>query len=372
LVYCSFSIVRIRKIQVNKNKIQIITVVTAVVLIGWLFFYARGSRRIEVDSGYRTVMGTLARVVVIAENSGTARKYIESAFEELQKIEALMSVHTEDSEISRVNREAGDRAVAVSGVTFEVLQKAMEVSRLSEGAFDITVGPLVELWRSAGERNSMPTGKELAEARSKIGYEKVILDEQNRTARFAVDGMRLDLGGIAKGYGIDKAVEAMRKAGAIGGMVDVGGDIRCFGPPSQSKKAWRIALQDPAQAAKYPGTSKPLLVLNVNDKAVATSGDYQRFAIIDGKKYSHIMNGRKGTSAEGLSSVTIIAQTAVNADALATAVSVMGAEKGLSLAEKLEGVEAILIPARGQAASQHRPDFIASSGAAKYIRPVNQ
>jgi thiamine biosynthesis lipoprotein len=180
--------------------------------------------------------------------------------------------------------------------------------------------------------------------------------------QFAVDGMRLDLGGIAKGYAVDKAVEAMQTCGAIGGMVDLGGDIRCFGAPLKGRTHWVIGLQNPNSDKDIAGRDV-MLKLQLANGAVATSGDYQQFVLIEGKRYSHIINRKTGTSTEGLSSVTIIANNATDADALATALSVMGAEKGLALIEKLPGTEAILIT------SQPNYELIKTTGAEKYIKP---
>ena len=220
---------------------EIVIIVAASVILA---LYISGcNRRAEEDSGYRLVMGTFAHIKAIAKDPRTAKKCVEAAFTELEKVDKLMSDYKSDSEISQVNRDAFKQAVKVSASTFEVLQRSAEFSRLSGGAFDITIAPLAELWRTAAEVNSVPTDAELELARSKVGYEKLILDPNKMTVRFAVDGMKLDLGGIAKGYSIDIAVEAMRAAGAVGGMVDVGGDIRCFGSPPKGKKhgvsAWR-------------------------------------------------------------------------------------------------------------------------------------
>jgi thiamine biosynthesis lipoprotein len=170
----------------------------------------------------------------------------------------------------------------------------------------------------------------------------------------------LDLGGIAKGYGIDKAIEATKKTGAIGAMVDIGGDVRCFGMPAKGKNHWLVGLQDPNLSAGVTGIDL-VLTLRITDGAVATSGDYQQFVIIDGKEYSHIIDRQTGTSSEGLSSVTIITDNATDADALATAVSVMGVDKGLALIEKLPDTEAILIPS-GQ------KELNTTTGAEKYIK----
>jgi thiamine biosynthesis lipoprotein len=307
-------------------------------------------------------MGTLARVVAVAANSRTASRSIEAAFAEIYKVDELMSDYKKDSEISRVNRDAFKQPVKVSQSTYEVLEKGVEFSRLSEGAFDVTVGPIVQLWRAATAANSVPTEGQLQQAQSKVGYEKLTLDANELTVRFAVDGMKLDLGGIAKGYAIDKAIEAMQKQGALGAMVDIGGDIRCFGRPSKGKTHWLIGIQDPTKAKEGldPGTS--LLVLQLEDAAIATSGDYRRFALVEGQRYSHIISRTTAAGTQGMSSVTIIANKAIDADALATAVTVLGSEKGLALVENLPEIEAILI------ASLPERQFIITGGAAKYVK----
>jgi thiamine biosynthesis lipoprotein len=297
-----------------------------------------------------------------------ARGCIESAFAEIENVDRLMSTYKSDSEVSEINRDGFKRAVKVSRPTYEVLQKSIEFSKLSSGAFDITVGPLVGLWRSAGEANSVPSDEELAEARLKVGYEKLILDDIEMTIRFAVDGMKLDLGGIAKGYAIDQAARAMQRAGATGGMVDIGGDIRCFGVPV-GKDRWVIGLQDPSEKfevrnSKFEipvGTGETLLVLKLTDCAIATSGGYRRFVLIGGKKYSHILDAGTGYGSSELASVTVISKSAIEADALATAVSVLGAEEGLVLIEERPDTEAILV------SSEPEYQIIKSSGAGKYI-----
>jgi len=341
----------------------IVFVVFALILTLYVF---GNKRRIEADGGYRLVMGTFAHLKSIARDPQTAKECVEAAFAELKKVDDLMSDYKSDSEISRVNRDAFERAVKVDESTFQVLQKSADFSRLSGGAFDITIAPLAQLWHTAAESNSVPTDVELEQARSKVGYEKLILDPNELIVRFNVDGMKLDLGGIAKGYAIDKAIEAMRAGGAIGGMVDVGGDIRCFGLPPKGKKTWRIGLQNPAETDSgeqtLAGTAdQVLMVLKFNNAAVATSGGYRRFVLIEGKRYSHIINRTTGTSAEALSSVTIISQNALDADALATSVSVMGPEKGLTLIEKIPYTEAILITP----SPEYR--LIKTTGAEKYM-----
>lgn len=316
----------------------------------------------SADSGQRVVMGTFAHIIAVASDEKTAETCIEAAFEQLKAAEKTMSIYKADSEISNINRNAYKETVKVTGPTFELLSKSAQFSKVSGGAFDITIGPLMDMWRSAAEVNSLPSQETLRQALLRVGYEKLILDRKQMTVRFAVEGMKLDLGGIAKGYGVDMAVAAMKKNAAAGGLVDVGGNIRCFGTPPEGKKSWLIGLQEPKEAQGIPGSGQYRLVLTLNDAAVATSGDYQRFQKVGGRKYSHILDPKTGFSAGSLSSATVITETAVDADALGTAVSVMGAEQGLELIEKTPKAEAILIT--------QKPDYklIKTSGADKYIK----
>jgi len=323
---------------------SIVITVFVVCLMVAIYFSVRTNKQVELDSGYRLVMGTFARAVVVAEDSNTAKKCIETAFAEIHKVDDLMSDYKSDSEISEVNRNGAKTAVQVSQSTYEVLQRSIEFSKLTDGAFDVTVGPLVDLFRIAKDKQTPPTEDEISQAKSKVGFEKLKLDDQNRTVQFTVEGMRLDLGGIAKGYAVDKAIEAMQTCGAVGGMVDIGGDIRCFGAPPEGRNHWLIGLQNPNLEKDTTGHNI-VLKLKLTNGAVATSGDYQQFVLIEGKRHSHIIDRKTGTNTEGLSSVTIIADNATDADALATAVSVMGTEKGLKLIESTDDTEAILIPA---------------------------
>jgi thiamine biosynthesis lipoprotein len=351
----------------DRNRRIVIEIIAITALVAALHFFAPANNksvksigRVDVDSGMHEVMGTFARVVAVAADSNTTKRSIEAALAEIKNVDRLMSKYKSDSEISELNRDGFRRAVKVSKSTYEVIEKSIKFSKLSGGAFDVTVGPLMDLWHSAEETNSLPTDAELQQARSKVGYDKLILDANGKSVRFAAEGMKVDLGGIAKGYAIDEAVEAMQKCGAIGGMIDIGGEIRCFGLPPAGQSIWRIGLQNPA-AGDVMNAGKPLLTLRLTDAAVATSGDYHRFVTIGGKRYSHIVNPESGYSSESLASVTIICSNAIDADALATAVTVMGKEKGLALIEQMPGVEAILITAA--------PEFkqIRTSGAEKFI-----
>jgi FAD:protein FMN transferase len=345
----------------NSNK-RLAIMVVVVCLAAVMFFCVREktSQPIEIDDGYRQVMGTFARIIAVAADEHQTRCCIEAGFNELNRIDAMMSDYKQDSELSKVNHEAFAGPVKVSPELFEILEKSVTYSKLTNGAFDITVGPLVDLWHKAGETNTMPDNDALVSAKGRVGYEKLILDANVQTVRFAVDEMRLDLGAIAKGHAVDKAVEAMRRCGASGGMVDAGGDIRCFGMHA-NKEIWSIGLEDP-RSANINETDSVSMVLKLENMAVTTSGDYRRFVTVGGKKVSHIIDASTAAGADKLSSDTIIAAKAIDADALSTAVNVLGVEKGLALIESLEGVEAILITAG--------PDYrvVKSRGADLYLK----
>lgn len=371
LIIAQLSIIKSHKLKgfsMNRYHRIAIEITVLAALVAALYFFAPAKDepvwsvgRIDVDSGMHEVMGTFARVVAVAADSNTAKGCIEAAFTEIENVDKLMSKYKNDSEISELNRDGFRRAVKVSKSTYEVLQRSIEFSKLSRGAFDVTVGPLVDLWHSAQDANSIPNDVELQQAHSKVGYDKLILDANEMSVRFTVEGMKVDLGGIAKGYALDKTAEAMQKSGALGGMVDIGGEILCFGLPPAGQNNWRIGLQDPKKAKDGFDAGASLLVLNLTNVAVATSGHYRRFVTIGGQRYSHIVNPESGHSSENLTSITIICPSATDADALSTAVAVMGKEKGLALIEQMPGVEAILItPA---------PEFkqIQTTGAKKFI-----
>lgn len=328
-----------------------------ILAVGVMLLWAwHRTRQVTLDSGYRQVMGTFAHILVIADSPQQGHSAIEAAFAEIRDIESRMSDYDPNSLLSQVNREAFAAPVPVDDDLFEVLAASLHYSRLSGGAFDISVGPVVQLWRQAKITGQAPTPEQLQQAQQAVGWQNLMLDDDPRTVRFAKDGMFLDLGGIAKGFAVDKALDILRTAGLKGGMVDIGGNLRCFGMPPHNATHWLIGLQDPIHPENV------LLRLKMDDRAVATSGDYQRFVIIDGQKHSHIVNPATADSARDLSSVTIITDTAMAADALATAVSVLGTEKGLALIESVPETEAILIP------HENPTTFQKTSAADQYIQ----
>jgi thiamine biosynthesis lipoprotein len=346
----------------TKNQLWVTRIGIAGLIIFFLLHpFSRPSKTkspVQLDSPDKIVMSTIARVVAVAPNEKIARLSIDTAFEKIYGVERLMNRYDPNSQLSRVNLLAAKEPVKVDKELFDVLQQSVEYGRKTDGAFDITVGPLVDLWKKCAESNSIPTDKQLAQVRKTIGYDKLLLDSNDFSVRFAAEGMKLDLGGIAKGFAVDLAVEEMKKAGAIGGLVAVGGEIGCFGTTEKNEK-WIVGIQNP-QIQDADVGQNVIARLCLTDRNVSTSGDYRRFYKIGEHHFSHILNPATQKSAGELTSVTIIASNGTQADALATAVSVLGAEKGLELIEKTEDTQALLIKAGSK-------EIIKSSGVQKFI-----
>lgn len=278
-------------------------------------------------------MGTSARLEVKAADADAARRMFAGAVERIVRVERLMSTYRPDSEVSALNRLGAERPVALSEDTMRVVKAALEMSRLSGGAFDVTYAPLRTLWRAAQREGRLPREEQVQQARRAVGCDKLLLD--GKTARFAAPGMEVDLGGIAKGYAVDAAVEALRAAGAQAGLVDLGGDLRFFGAPGPGAR-WLVEVRKP------PGVEADW-VLAVPACAVTTSGDYERWFSVEGRHYSHIVDPRTGWPVAGVPSVTVVAPDATTADGLATAVSVLGAREGIRLVDSLPETECMIM-----------------------------
>ena len=276
------------------------------------------------------VMGTTCTLVAVTADRGMGKKALREAERALRRVEGLMSTWLTNSEISRLNRAAAGEEVALSLETSAVLHAARRAAAETEGAFDATCQPMLELWREAAKRDRLPSDSEVEYARVASSWDLVELTEGG--ARRHADSARVGLGGIAKGHGIDQAIDGMRTAGVLGGLVDVGGDLRCFGQPPEGN-FWTVDVRDPFSEGR-------LVELEVWGAAVCTSGDYERFVEIEGRRYSHIVDPRTGRLTAAATSVTVVAQTATEADIWATALSVLGRE-GI---ERLpSGVEAMLV-----------------------------
>ena len=293
------------------------------------------TERIQKHAHAREVMGTLANVSAYAADRATARAAVDAAYARLDEVNRLMSDYVDDSEVGQINRLAPGASMVVSPETFAVLERSRDIAQASGGALDITCRPLVSMWKAAGKRNALPTDEQRAEAMKLVGWQKVELDPTTRSVKLAIPGVQIDLGAIAKGYALDLAAKAMRDHDITGGLIDVGGDVRVFGQRGDGK-GWHIGIRHPFEDGLY-GT------LVLTSGAVATSGLQQRFQIIDGKRYSHIVDPRTGQTATEAPSVTVIAPDGATADAWATVFSVLTVEEGTSKAASLDGIEVLWI-----------------------------
>jgi thiamine biosynthesis lipoprotein len=294
---------------------------------------------VTIIEGSRHLMGTEFGVSVAGVPEDQARAAIEAALDAVEEAEHRLSPFRDDSVVTKINQAAGVSAVKVDDATFEVLERARQVSELSGGAFDVTFAALSPVWRSLRETPPrVPADQDIEAARALVDYRRLVLDRAARTAFLAGAGMRIDLGGIGQGHGADLAGEALLARGVRDFIVDGGGDLLIHG--SKHGAPWKIGIQHPRRR----GRTELIGHLTFDgDQAMVTSGDYERFVEIDGVRYHHIFDPRTGRPARGCISVTLTAPDATLADGLSTAVFVMGPVEGMRLVERLDGVEAVII-----------------------------
>ncbi|MEW5865482.1 MAG: FAD:protein FMN transferase [Bacillota bacterium] len=272
-----------------------------------------------------------------------ARQAVGAAFDEMRRVEALTSRFVATSDVSRINQGAGGDPVQVSDETFMLLDRALKCSELSGGAFDITIGPVVDAWGFGTDKPHVPDAPTLARALSLVNWRALELNPEGKTVRLPLPGMSIDLGGIAKGYAADRAATVLRDHGIQHALIDAGGNIAAVGTRPDGKP-WRIGIRDP-RGENPADTIGPVIV--VKDAAVVTSGDYERFFVDNGQRYHHIFDPSTGKPASLARSATVIAKNSCDADMLSTAVFVLGPEKGLKVAESLDGVFAMVVGADG-------------------------
>ncbi len=293
------------------------------------------ARRFEFQ---RIEMAVDFRIVVFSDDEERARRGAEAAFAHIRALNDCLSDYESESELRRLCRSAGHGVpVALSDDLWNVLSQAQRMAELSDGAFDITCGNLVRLWRRARRQRELPPPELLKEAMRTTGRELLRLDPQQRTAELLREGMRLDLGGIAKGYATAAALSVLRDRGLPAAMIDAGGDL-CLGDAPPGTPGWSVGL-----APRGPN-GPPRWVLSAQRQAVATSGDMWQFVVIDGKRYSHIVDPRTGLGLTNRLHCTIVHPDGPTADALATAVSVLGIERGLKLIESVPEAAGLLVP----------------------------
>jgi thiamine biosynthesis lipoprotein len=291
-----------------------------------------GLRRFEFQE---THMASPFNIILYSADESTASHASRQAYERIAKLNAILSDYEPDSELSRLCQTAGGPAVKVSSDLFKVLTLSKEIWERSGGAFDVTIAPVGRLWRRARRDHKLPDRDRLEQARLLVGSDKMVLDPTARTVRLLKSGMKLDAGGIAKGYAAQAALDVLKTAGIKQALVAAAGDI-VVGAPPPGERGWKVAI-----APLEHSQTEPLRTLVLSNVAVSTAGDTERFVIIDGHRYSHIVNPATGWAIEDRATVTVVAADGATADALETTVYVMGPERGLKLVDETPGASAI-------------------------------
>ena len=292
-------------------------------------------------------MGTVFETTIYAPDKYVAEKTFNEVIQEINRLDYLMSNYKKESVLSELNRNASAEPAACNKELVGVIEQSLQYSNITDGAFDITIGPLMKEWGFFKKKGRIPGKEELESALESVSYKNIIIEEKTikslakklvtvKTVFFKNPGTQIDLGGIGKGYAVDRAISVLKQNGISSALINFAGNIYTFGTPP-GKDSWVIGLQHPRKSEGLLGT------FEIRDKAVSTSGDYEKFFTIEGKRYSHIIDPRTGNPVKGIVSVTIVTGNATRADALSTGVFVLGLEKGMDLIEQLPDVEGIIV-----------------------------
>jgi FAD:protein FMN transferase len=296
----------------------IFVIVCCMISVGFGSSGAEPLQRFEYQQRH---MGVITRIVLYASDEAIARSAAQAAFRRMAALDDIMSDYRPHSELMRFAAGAGGPPVALSEDLFQVLEKAQTLARLSDGAFDVTAGAQVRLWREARASGAVPTVAALAEARGRTGWQHLRLDPTTRAGQLLIPGIQLDLGGIAKGYAADHALLVLQQHGIDRALVEIGGDM-AIGAPPPDRAGWQITVQDAG-----PDWGSLLLA----HTAISSSGDTEQFVVIDGRRYSHIVDPRTGIGLTDRVAVTVLAPSAALSDGLSTLISVLGPERGIPL-----------------------------------------
>jgi thiamine biosynthesis lipoprotein len=288
-----------------------------------------------------SMLGSPFEMTVVASDSIQANVFIDMAVGEVKRIENEISDWIPTTPISEVSRNAGIKAVKVPIEVFELVERAIKVSELTSGAFDISYASMDRIWKFDGSMKAMPTDDAIKKSVEKIGYKNIVLDKKEHTIFLKMEGMKLGLGGIGQGYIADKIKELLVSKGCDSGLVNVSGDIFAWGKQPNGSP-WTVGIVNPMNKNKIFAT------FPLENSAVETSGSYEKFVVFDGVRYSHIIDPRTGYPAKGIVSVSVFAKKTEIADALATGIFVLGVDVGLNLVNQLKGIECIIVDDKGK------------------------
>ena len=297
-----------------------------------------GYANAEWQSENAAIMGTTIRVELWHPDSEVRKEGIAMVLNEMERVNRLMSPYIKDSQLSELNDNAFKQPVKVDEDLFQLIQKSIEFSELTNGAFDITFASVGYLYNY--RKQHKPSEEKIAKAKTYINYKNLILNDTQRTVSFAQKGVKIDLGGIAKGYAVDQAIHHLKELEIEHALISAGGDTRLLG--DRKGRPWLVGIKDPAN------TEKVIAMLPLQNEALSTSGDYERFFIEDGVRYHHIIHPETGKSASEVRSASIIGANTITTDALSTSVFVLGVKAGLELLNTLENVEGVIVDQQGK------------------------
>lgn len=286
------------------------------------------------------LMGSRFDITVVEKDSLKAVSYINDAIDEIKRIEKLISSWDNNSQTSEIIKNAGIQPVQVNEELFNLIKRAISISKLTDGAFDISYASMDKIWKFDGSMKEFPSEETIKNSVAKVGYNNIILNETNHSVFLKLKGMKIGFGGIGKGYAADKAKELLISKGVKAGIINASGDMNTWGKQPNGDD-WKVAITNPLNKETAFG------LLPINNGAVVTSGDYEKYVTFNNKRYTHIINPKTGYPATGIISVTVFATKAELADALATSVFVMGIETGLDRIAQLPNVECIIIDDKG-------------------------
>ena len=297
-----------------------------------------------------SLLGSPFEITLVGKDTIEINKNIDLGIAEVKRIENLISDWIPTTPISEINRNAGLKPIKVDKELFDLVERAIKMSVITDGAFDISYASMDKIWKFDGSMKQMPSADAIKKSVAKVGYKNIILDKAESTIFLKLDGMKLGLGGIGQGYIADKVKELLKSKGVVSGIINVSGDISTWGRLPNGDQ-WKIGIKNPMNKDKI------FAMFPLEDTAVETSGSYEKFVILNGVRYSHIIDTRTGYPAQGLVSVSVFAKTTEIADALATGVFVLGKDKGMELVNRLPGIGCIMVDDTGKVFSSKNIDL---------------
>ncbi|MET3537179.1 FAD:protein FMN transferase [Chryseobacterium limigenitum] len=283
------------------------------------------------------LMGNAFEITVVDHDEKMAHQHIDAAIDEIRRIEKLLTTFSEESHTCLINQNAGIQPVKVDWEVFNLIERSLRISSITDGYFDISYGGIDKsFWNFDREMKQLPDPELIKEHLKLVNYQNILLNRENQTVFLKEKGMRIGFGGIGKGYAAEMAKMLLQKRGVVSGIVNASGDLATWGSQADGKP-WTVGIADPDNA------KQPFSYMNITDMAIATSGNYEKFVVIDGKKYSHTINPKTGMPVSGVKSVTIFCPNAEIADAMATPVSIMGIDSALNMVNQINHLECIII-----------------------------